>query len=1564
MTAEILPGSGQAVNDAEREVIFYLRGNLPNNYKILHNIEIKRGVEFFEIDLVILAPHCIYVVDIKGTYGQINVYGNQWHPEGRSPFHSPLPKLRQHAKTLKSLICDFYPARQDLGSIYVHAAVLMADPEASIYDPDGRDESNITYADQRCLTYFRNQTYLPHWAKSVQPHYQSIIRALAGRTNPQSALPCFGNWQVEEKLGETDRYIEYRAKDIENTDIGITARLRVYQVDPYQDEADRDAERKRIRTAFEAVYQRLKHRNILPVQAFFTNEGRDRHILVTDDFSGHALRQYLKRKNLTLTLAQKLSLIEEVLDALRYAHENGIIHRNITPDTILVDRSGHACLTGFDYARLSHRDRTIAHDIIDDLQDSQPYQAPECHDNPAAASTASDLFSVGLAFYELLTETPAFQNGAKIRQTHAQLPDPSQLSDLLPGLDQWFQKLCAYEIVQRFSNADEALKEFAELQATKVTASAANTISNPDPANLPQGSEWDNHFIIEEFLGTGNFCHAYRAIEILSRKPRVLKIVTRDRHSVFQRLLQEYCILEELPPHPHVVKVEYARLSVDQIPYIVFEYVEGKDVATLLNQNLVSLDQAIQIAQQTASGLAHLHQHAVFHQDIKPSNLLWTEDGVRIIDFNIAVSAQIESQIEKANLAATHCYLPPNYDVTIEHSHEEKIDRDLYALGVTFYECVTGHYPFNEQEKNDKQPRHPQTIEGCENLSDAIAQILLKAISPDCGERFSSAEAFLKALLDLSKPPEATIQFQNITTDSVDALLPVKTQLETSLANPSKDLLKVSESACTGHSSPAIADPLNTPPPNPPNAIDFFGKPGKKAVILDPTGLHQPIAGAITIANEVDWMQSFFVTDGLYWVHGKNEKIAKQLCELTETWLQIHHQTDVIIETKQPPHLFLQSLFHPLPIPSEWTGQQLQNLANWITNDSQETAIARLLTAVTGEEESFWLGTPSIEHLAYWLTIRVPQRYQVLEQVWQYRMATHTPSLATYYQTTDKPHLLRQWLGLTEPALVMLGAYPLTIPEWLLPEYTATWEEQIVLTKGQILDRLIPQQQPAMEQLAAIAYSVMMKQRPLITSERIQKLSTYLSSQKISDLEKNQQLSPPMPLQPHATMQEVFSWVTEQYLPFRQREVANHQNSISNTLAESFVEWIVQHYPALRMEPDVMNTSVASLVQDLCREAPVLWVVVDGLGWLDHQELILYLAENHKIVAETALQPRLSVLPTVTKYAKWSLYSQLLPGHPSWIDDMKKGFSSLGLGKHYSDKDQKKLHQDLKQNKHSLYCWDTTQLDKLYHDKQNWQNFQEIQRPRCLKQLAEDIAYCVSQHPQSEQLKIVIATDHGQMMGEVLPLSNCPNFQPEERMGRVAIGRVDDPGFVILERDRFGIPEDMSVVKGAAYIPSYSYKAGHETAISSHGGLFPEEVVVGVSVLRRHVERSSVLVLCKGEGSAKQPGELVLTIHNLNTVPLTHLCLYINELPALKAGLLLEARIPPQSAVPLQIPISEFPELSPGHLNNQSENQINLSGKLTFRYAVGESGEAFLSTESSLTIQQIFSSGFDIDEFL
>ena len=94
--AKVIP-IGQPANESERKAIGFLRDHLPDSWLIFHNFEMRQGEEVFEIDIALLAPHAVYLVDVKGTRGNIDVYGSKWYPEGRQPFFSPLAKLRSHA---------------------------------------------------------------------------------------------------------------------------------------------------------------------------------------------------------------------------------------------------------------------------------------------------------------------------------------------------------------------------------------------------------------------------------------------------------------------------------------------------------------------------------------------------------------------------------------------------------------------------------------------------------------------------------------------------------------------------------------------------------------------------------------------------------------------------------------------------------------------------------------------------------------------------------------------------------------------------------------------------------------------------------------------------------------------------------------------------------------------------------------------------------------------------------------------------------------------------------------------------------------------------------------------------------------------------------------------------------------------------------------------------------------------------------------------------------------------------------------------------------------------------
>ncbi len=763
--ARVIP-IGQPANDSEREAIAFLRDRLPNSYTIIHNFELRQGVELYEIDIALLTPHGVFVIDVKGTRGLIDVYGSKWYPEGRQPYHSPLAILRKHAKALKSIICDADKANAALRQIYVDATVILTAPDVQLVDPSGTDSYSVTHL-SKSAGFFQEINRIPvPFSRDVRQLLAVAERTILGRAKPRSALPCFGNWQVEEKLGGSDRYTEYRARHVLFGDRrGGKARLRLYQADPYLPADERSRQRNRIGNAFRSVASLAGHPNILTVREFFANEGEDRLILVTEDVPGHALRQHIKKASLALTYDQKIAIVRDVLAALDHAHrsEPQVIHRNLTPDAILISQTGRALLTAFEYARAGvDRASTIADQIVDDLDPL--YQAPECYREPSKASVSSDLYSAGFVFFELLAGEPPFSSIDDMMNKDGRFAAlPSQLKPELPGdLDGWLQKLCAFDPEDRFPSAAVARDRFNEIvgpdprEAGKARPNGATPktlpSSTPDYTNLPQRFELGRRFKIEERLGKpGGFAVAYKVFDSFSDTSRVLKLVVKDRRSTFERLKQEYKALLALKPHPNVVGVVWADQLPDETPYIVFDYLPGFNVEEMIEGQALSTEDCLRIAKETAMGIVHLHASGVFHRDIKPSNLLWTNEGVRIIDFNVAVRIDDPD----ARQGGTRRYLPPDIDLSAPLTAEDEADRDVYALGITLFECLTGaKYPWDASTPPvGAAPKRPEEL--APDISPEFSALIQKALAPQRGDRFQSAAEFLQAALAISNARKA-----------------------------------------------------------------------------------------------------------------------------------------------------------------------------------------------------------------------------------------------------------------------------------------------------------------------------------------------------------------------------------------------------------------------------------------------------------------------------------------------------------------------------------------------------------------------------------------------------------------------------------------------------------------------------------------------------------------------------------------------------------------------------------------------------------------------------------------
>jgi hypothetical protein len=387
--AEIV-GGGRPVNDAERRVIAYLRDHAPADWLLLHNIELPRGHDVFEVDLIVLTGHSIVIVDVKGTRGRIEVSGTRWFPPRREAFGSPVAKLRGTAKALKGLLVS---KATQLERVYVDSLVVLSSPDAELIDPAGRDAINVTDLPRLLATLSDVSRVRRGCSPDTKPYLTAILDALNQSVRRSTAPPRFGNWEVEEQLGGDAKITEYRAFNA-TLPGSETVLLRVYQADPLADHHARAAERQRIANAYQTLARIPPHPCVVRSRDFFAIDDESRFVLVLDDVHGETLQ-------LSLGKGARLGVIQDLLRGLAHAHAHGVVHRALTPASVLVTDDGHAVLTGFDYAKPGPRNYTVAHELGNVLD--AHYVAPECQERPDLMTTASDVYAAGAIAYQLLT---------------------------------------------------------------------------------------------------------------------------------------------------------------------------------------------------------------------------------------------------------------------------------------------------------------------------------------------------------------------------------------------------------------------------------------------------------------------------------------------------------------------------------------------------------------------------------------------------------------------------------------------------------------------------------------------------------------------------------------------------------------------------------------------------------------------------------------------------------------------------------------------------------------------------------------------------------------------------------------------------------------------------------------------------------------------------------------------------------------------------------------------------------------------------------------------------------
>jgi serine/threonine-protein kinase len=202
--------------------------------------------------------------------------------------------------------------------------------------------------------------------------------------------------------------------------------------------------------------------------------------------------------------------------------------------------------------------------------------------------------------------------------------------------------------------------------------------------------------------------------------------------------------------HPNIVQVfDFGLDDRTEQHYIVMEYVPGQSCAEILREHKVlAVSETIPVVSQACRGLDHAHRNGVVHRDVKPGNLLRSNDGVvKLADFGIAKATEQSSITQVGSVLGTAAYLAPEQ----ARGEEAGPPADQYALGVVTYQMLAGRLPYEATSLTElafKQQREmpPPLHELSPDVPPALAHAVARAMALDTAARFPSALAMGEAL--------------------------------------------------------------------------------------------------------------------------------------------------------------------------------------------------------------------------------------------------------------------------------------------------------------------------------------------------------------------------------------------------------------------------------------------------------------------------------------------------------------------------------------------------------------------------------------------------------------------------------------------------------------------------------------------------------------------------------------------------------------------------------------------------------------------------------------------------
>ncbi len=688
-------------DDVIKGAVEYVRGLLPEAgvYRAWRGYTLSdpQDGRKLPVDLMVLTLRGLWVIDVQPHTGELHVDEEAWwwDKDGELAIREPpFIALGERVRRLRSRL-----QAHGLGAIDVRPLVLLgAEKDVSLGFPNPLERDDITARGDAPVEGVRPLKDV--LLAAPEPGQHVVTPELGQRL--ADALPALGAQPVQHRdvvgrwrLGalQSDHEVWQEHEATHTGDPERRARIRTWVLPRDASDSQRDALRRAATREAEVLGVLGQHPHILGLLETVDHDDGAR--LVFEPFDGGQPLQRFLRAHQDLSFDDRLAILEQVAMALDHCHRHEVIHRNLSPDAVLVrlDREGRP------EVRLHHFEGAVARQAEATTLGTRHlthfterlnalYRAEEIFRDPDAATEQSDLFSLGaLSWFLFVGRHP----GPTIRHRTQRLHegDGLRLWEVRDDLDLELDELVAKATRPRAHERDPSVRGWIN-KVVGLYRELEDADADPvDPLVASRGDPLGHDLRVLTLLGTG----ASARVLYVDRDgdKGALKVPLSDSA---QALIEaEHAVLSRLS-HPNIIKVEEL-VTLSQRRCLLMQFAGEHTLAdSVRREGTLPLDYAQRLGDELLSALEYLHGQGVTHRDIKPANLSFNSisnqsRSLLLFDFSLA------SQPPEGVGAGTKGWRDP----TLFERGAWDPQADLFAAAAVLHYALTGVRPaWDERE--------------------------------------------------------------------------------------------------------------------------------------------------------------------------------------------------------------------------------------------------------------------------------------------------------------------------------------------------------------------------------------------------------------------------------------------------------------------------------------------------------------------------------------------------------------------------------------------------------------------------------------------------------------------------------------------------------------------------------------------------------------------------------------------------------------------------------------------------------------------------------------------------